>query len=650
MQIFLNRLVKFLAYLAGGLVILLAIVVGLFRLFLPRLPEYQEDIKTWASAAIGMTVEFSGMDARWGLSGPEVEFYDAELLSQDTMARFVAADEVSVGVGLMRLLIDRKFVVDRVSIRDTSIEVRQRENGEWWIQGSPLDQLFPERRGGDNGGDVGSIEIIGEDIELRFLQPGDERPKRFLVSEVLARRDKVRTAIDATVELPDELGRRLNITATQLLSDTAEAPRWDVNVELDGVRLAGVTALQPEEKARFDAGRGDVDLSLAIANKRVESASADIDIENIAIAGLADMAVSGRLEFLMDDDGWLVAAEEFRASTPEGEWPESQLRFEASTDDAGNIVMIDARASYLDVAHARIAGPWLTAEQRDLIAQFDPSGIIRSLDLTVSDIGSEALRYDLSVAFQDLGIAAQGNRPGVRGISGNLRADHSGGLLELDSRFLTVTAARAFREPLLVDEASGTVIWRRTHGHTTLLSDSIVVSNAFFDSETSVELSVAEDGSAPVIDLESSFSVEDIAEASALVPFMPKRPRISEWFQSGFEAGRVTRGKARLNGPLDKFPFEKGDGVMQVTGTVRDAVVNYLPRWPSMDVLEAEIVMENLSLRSHRNRVTMVGNETVDAKFDITHFRIDPQMTLLSLIHISEPTRPMKESRMAGSA
>ena len=72
MNKYLKLLIKIAAYLAGGLVILLAIAVGLFRLFLPRLPEYQDDIKEWASAAIGLSVEFSGMDARWGLSGPEI--------------------------------------------------------------------------------------------------------------------------------------------------------------------------------------------------------------------------------------------------------------------------------------------------------------------------------------------------------------------------------------------------------------------------------------------------------------------------------------------------------------------------------------------------------------------------------------------------
>ena len=59
MRVFLQRLFKFLAYTAAGVVILLAIAVGLFRLFLPRLPEYQEDIKDWASAAVAAGSAFN---------------------------------------------------------------------------------------------------------------------------------------------------------------------------------------------------------------------------------------------------------------------------------------------------------------------------------------------------------------------------------------------------------------------------------------------------------------------------------------------------------------------------------------------------------------------------------------------------------------
>lgn len=630
MKNLLRRLIKIVAYLAGGLVILLAIAVGLFRLFLPRLPEYQEDIKGWASAAIGMTVEFSGMDARWGLSGPEVEFYDAELISLDNRARLVAADEVSVGVGLMRLLVDRKFVVDRVAVRDTSIEVRQLEGGEWWIQGSPLDQLFPERRGSGGGDGVGRIEIVGEDIELLFLQPGDEKPRRFDISRILARRSDVQIAVDASVELPEELGRRLTVAATQLLSEPAEDRRWDVTVEIEDIELAGVTAMQPAEAARFDSGRGDVEVSLAFANKRVRSATADIDIDDIAIAGLVDLAISGNLEFLLDDDGWLVAANGLRATTPTGDWPASMLRFEASTDDDGNIVMVDARASYVNFAHIGVIKPWLNDKQRALLADFDPSGILRDAKVTISDIGSEEPNYDVSATFVDVGIAARDQLPGVRGFSGSIRADTSGGRLEIDTDSLVVTAPKVLGQPLGLDETIGTVIWRRSNRRTTVLSDSIILRNAFFDSESSVEVTLADEGGRPTVDLDSSFSISDISQARRYVPFMPKRPRMSKWFQEGLVSGRVPRGRARLYGPLDKWPFDEGEGQLLIEGTVRDAVLIYQPKWPAAEVVEANIVVENMSLRSERSRIFNAGNEVVNAKLEIANFR-QPVMTISAI-------------------
>jgi len=629
MNKFLRRLVKFAVYLAGSLVILLAIAVGLFRLFLPRLPEYQDDIKEWASAAIGLSVEFSGMDARWGLSGPEIEFYDAKLMSPDNLTRIVAANEVSIGVGLTRFIFDGQLAPDEVAIRDTSIEIRQLENGEWWVQGKPIDQLLPKRAGGATG-EMGRIEVVGEDIELLFLQPGDERPKRFLVSSFLVRRDDVRLFVDATVELPEKLGRRLTVAATQLLSLPVEDRSWNVTVEIEDVQLAGVTAMQPAQAAHFDSGIGDIELSLEFANKRISSATADIDIDDIAIAGLVDLALSGRLEFLMDDDGWLVAANDLRATTPVGKWPVSTLRLETSTDQSGKIVMIDAQASYLNFAHAAVVMPWLTDEQRELLENFDPSGIVRNLALTLSDFDADVPNFDISMELADVGMAVSGNRPGIRGFSGSLRSDRSGGRLEIETDNLVVTSPLILAKPLGFDTASGTVIWRRSDNRTTLLSDSIVLRNDFFENETSVEVSYVDGAAAPVVDIESTFSISDIAVAKRYIPYMAKRPRMSQWFQEGLVSGQVPRGKARLYGPLDKFPFDDGEGLLLIEGNIRDAVIVYQPKWPAAEVVSADVVVENMRLYSERSRIINAGNEIVDGKLEIANFR-QPVLTLSAL-------------------
>lgn len=627
MKNFLQRLLRITAYLAGGLVILLAIAVGLFRLFLPRLPAYQEDIKRWASAAIGMQVEFSGMDARWGLSGPEVEFYNAELVSKDTHARIVAADEVSLGVGLVRLLVDRKFVVDRVSVRDSAIEVRQLADGGWWVQGVPVDKLIPARAGA-GGGDIGNIEIVGENIRFQFLQPGDERPRRFRVTRLLARRDETRLAVDANVELPADLGRHLTVSATQVLSETPAERRWDVTADIDDIKLAGVTALQPEEAARFDSGGGDVELSFSIEGKHVSSATADLDLEDVGIAGISGVALSGRVEYLQNANGWLIAADGLKASTPAGQWPTSNLRFEAGTDHNGHIDSVDVRASYLDLAFVALLRPWLGEGQRALVSDLAPSGTVHGLSLTVSGLEGDVPQFAVSADFDDLGVAASGTRPGVRGFSGSIRADRSGGLLEVDSHGLLVTASKILGKALDFDTAAGTLVWRTSNDHTRVLSDSIVLSNDFFDSETSVEVTFEGAGKSPVVDLDGTFSIDDIAVAREYIPFMPERPNTSKWFQEGLVSGRVPHGRVRLQGPLDKLPFENDDeGRLLVEGNVRDAVIVYQPTWPAAEVIDADVVVDNMRLYSERNHVINAGNEIVDAKLEIADFH-NPVLTL----------------------
>ncbi len=628
MRNFLRRVIRFFAYLAGGIVILLAIAVGLFRLFLPRLPEYQEDIKAWASAAIGMSVEFSGMDARWGLSGPEVEFYDAELITRDTLARIVAAEQVSVGVALSNLLFDRQAVVNRVVVRRTTLEVRQLANGKWAVQGSPIDQLLPAREApADEDGGLGPIEIRLQNIQLDLLQPGDERPKTFDIPLLVINRDDVRMAIDANVGLPEALGEALRVSAVQFLDGPAEERSWDVRLDLSDARLRGISAMQPVQEARFDGGRGNLEVSLQVVGQRVRSAAANVDIRNIAIANLSGLALRGRLEFLGDEDGWLVAANDFQATTPAGKWPETSIRVETGLNDAGEIEMVDVQASYLNLADATVATPWLSEEHGAMLGDFDPTGIVRDLAVKLGGLDTDTPRFNVSAEFDGVGVAAAGSRPGVRGFSGRLRADSASGRLEIDSDRLVVTAPGILGEPLAFDTSRGTVIWRRSNDRTTVLSDSIVLRNAFFDSESSVEVSLVEGEKRPFVDLESVFSIDDLAAARSYVPYMEKRPRMSQWFREGIIAGRVPRAQARLFGDMKDWPFDDGEGQFLIESNIRDGVIVYQDGWPPVEIVEADLVVENMSLLSERNHAITTGNVVHDARIEIGDFR-NPMFTI----------------------
>ncbi|MDH3547495.1 MAG: DUF3971 domain-containing protein, partial [Gammaproteobacteria bacterium] len=359
----------------------------------------------------------------------------------------------------------------------------------------------------------------------------------------------------------------------------------------------------------------------------MQSASADIDFSDIAMPGQDAFALSGHLEFRNDADGWLAAANRMRLQTQRGAWPEASLRVEAGTGSDGRIIMLDVRASYLNLVDTDVIKPWLTVEQDELLASYAPDGEIRNLVAALSNVDTEAPRFDVSADFFDVGIAVVNARPGVRGFTGRLRADRSGGRLEINSSGLTLNAPGVLGVPAILDDATGTVIWRRSGTRTTVLSDSILMRNADFELETNVEITLDDDGGAPIVDLAGTWSVSDLAIAKRYIPFIPRIPKTSEWFQEGLIAGRVPRGTVRLYGPMDKFPFDNGEGRLLIEANVRDARIMYQRRWPVAEIIDFDFTVENTRLYSRRNHIINVGNEVTNAHIEIADFR-QPVLTI----------------------
>jgi uncharacterized protein (TIGR02099 family) len=626
MQKFFHRLIKFLAYSAAGFVILLAVAVGLFRLFLPRLPEYQDELKAWASDAIGLQVEFSGMDARWGLSGPELNFYDAELIRPVNNTRLLAASEVSIGVGVLRLLRDRTVVVDRILVRETTFEVRERADGRWWIQGTTLDQLAAMNQGAESPG--GEIKVVGEDVVIELIRLGDQQPILIDVSDITVARDQLRIAIDASLRLPESMGKQMTVAATQVFGKPPREDTWDISVSARDLALDGWTALVADKVTPLASGVGAVDLSVRLTGDGLRQASAEFDFANVA-AAVPDAplySLGGRLEYRHDARGWLIALSEFALQGPHGSWPESALRLELGNGQDGALELLDIRADYLNVEDVALALPWLPAERQDQLARLDPDGIFRDLSLSVADLDSDIPDFAISADFESLGLAATGQFPGVRNLSGRVRADRAGGLADIDAVDVVVDLPRYLSSRVPLDDVYGTLIWRQSDERITVLSDSIVLRNADISTNSNVEL-ILEKEQGPFIDLSSTFSVTEIAGVKKLIPDQLMKPKLYDWFQAALVGGEIQGGRVRLNGPLRAFPFDNGEGSFIVEAGVRDAEFKYLPNWPAVQLIDVDVVLDGMHLYTRRNRAVSLGNRVIDAKVDVRDLR-EPELTI----------------------
>jgi uncharacterized protein (TIGR02099 family) len=629
MKELLKRLTKYLAYFAAAVVILLAVAVGLFRLMLPRLPEYQEEIKDWARASIGMQVEFTGMNARWRLSGPEVNFYNAELTRPDGSGILLAVDELTVGVGLMRLLVDRELVVDRVMIRDTSLDLRQADDGGWVIQGVPVDSLVDTNRDLPEGGGA-AVNLIAQNIDLAYWPRGSEHAIAITIDRLQVRRDDVQLGIEATIDLPDDLGERIEASVNQRLGEGTDSGVWQFFIEGRELDLAGWSRYQPAEFPDVSRGYADLSLWLELSTGGVRSATANLVVTDLtAEHETADIPfdIQGRFEFSRDSGGWLLAADNFKLQKSSGEWPDSFLRADISTDASGKLMAIDAHASVINLDNLILLSPWLPEKHRLTLGMFGPTGMVHGLELRLADLESDPVRIDLSAELEEVGVRPIEKYPGISGFSGQVRADRSGGLIEIESRDLRVEMPEYLLAPIQFDDAIGTVIWRRNNDSTIILSDSVRLRNADIDARSSLQLSLPAGGGSPLVDLTSNWNITDVSATSRYLPAKVMRKRMYDWFDKSLLGGRIPRGTTRLTGPLDKFPFDDGEGSFLIEGHAEDAVLKYHPKWPALEQVSADIIVENMRFYSEHNTATTLGNQSVDGRVEIADMR-EPVLTV----------------------
>ncbi|MEE3236764.1 MAG: DUF3971 domain-containing protein, partial [Pseudomonadota bacterium] len=626
MKRFPRKLIQTIVYLGAMIVIVLAIGIGIFRLMLLRAPVYQEEIKAWASNSIGMDVEFAGMNARWRLSGPELSFYDAKLNHHVTGASALKAEEVSIGVGLWRLIVDRELIVDRVTIRDTSIDLQQNGDGTWLLQGIAFSELVGER---EMSADAGDIVLIGEDIAVDFEDRSSGRLVPFDLQSVVISRNSSELRVDSEINLQASFGERLEIAASRRLGPAAD-DIWHLYVEADSINLAEWSRFKPESLPEIQSGTADFVLWFDLDAGQVDNASANVVLSDLQAVGQQEgmpLGLQGSFEYSLGPEEWLFGANQMRLVTVEGTWPQSSVQLRLEQGDDGAISDLRANASYFSLDDLEYLDAWLSEDWRQLLDNYQLSGVVKDAQLELRGLGTPEPEFDMSANLDQVGFAALGEWPGVRDFSGRVRADRDGGRIEIESNNLTFDFGEHLPAPLILDDAFGTLIWRRNRDGIIVLSDSVQIRNADLDSQMSLQVSIPVDGSSPIVDFDSTWSVFDVSALPRYLPVKFVTPKLHAWLTDALVSGHVRRGTTRLSGSLDDFPFDDGEGIFRIDARLEDTVLQYRPDWPAPVFRHLDVVFENKRVYSEENSADNYGISIEDAWMEIADLQ-EPVLTI----------------------
>jgi len=621
--------------------ICLAILVGFARLLLPLAPDYQDEIRRFASEATGFDVRFGQMTATWPLLGPEIRFTNVRIATLKDGDPVLDAGELGVGLNLWQLVVERRLRPGRISVSDASVNVEHLERGTWLINAVPLEDLLLRPAGQP----LPRLDLQLKNIEVVYIDAARLEPRVDLrIDQLNLDLGPDVIDVDAEIEGEDGLGKGIEVAGSlpaaffqraapdAVTSGPAVAPSlaWEMRVtgeELDVARLLRILANEP---VPLMSGRGKIDLRAGFAGLQPRNATAELALGPTIWEGVSTAENNyRRLELQAGwkalSDGWEATLGRFAVERGNKASPVSTgaIRY-IRRDGAPGKVTASADNVRLQDFWPVIWSLGSTGLRRDLLPE-RVEGMVRRFKLTASLPAGKPSAYLVEAGLEGVGITMPEQGWAVRGVTGNVRGDQDGGRITLNSAGGLVRLPMLFRTDIRTTRATGNIGWKYSERGIEVIADDFRAATEDATGRSNVHLIFPREGSV-FVDIAAQFTASSAPAAVNYLPLQKFKPGVVKWLDEAIVAGAVPQAELLWQGPLRGFPYEKGDGRFRVEVSLADLVLNYSPDWPRLQDASGTVIFDSVSMNSVQNKGSIGGVPFEDIQIGIANLVHDAEL------------------------
>ena len=326
------------------LLVVTALYVSLGRELTPLVAEYQAEVEAKVQQAVGLPVHIGSLEGRWSGLSPI-------LLAHDVMvgegANALRLDQVSVAPDMLGSLLARDLRIGRLELSGLSLSLKEGADGQWQLQGLPMQQDQPM----DPGQLLTRLQQVAElsllDSQVTLL-PQDHSPLALTYVGLNLRTGPSRQRLDLRLTLPDGQPLAVNLR-TRIQADAWRDARAELYLSLpqsDWSRWLPARVTQQWKLSELKAGG---ELWLTWAKGTVQSAALRLNAPQLSGAyaertpvTLKNLALNAF--FQRSDQGLQVQLDSLALSLGETRW-ESRLQLQQTQASA-------SRPPGPDAAHA----------------------------------------------------------------------------------------------------------------------------------------------------------------------------------------------------------------------------------------------------------------------------------------------------------
>lgn len=615
-----RRIWKWTAATIAGVLVVAGAGVGVLRLWLEQSTSFAPAVIARVEQATGLRVEYTDLDARLGLYGPELVFRDARLYAPGEQEPLASARAGRVGADWWRMLQTGRVAAGRVTLDGARLHVlvtakgvELRGQGPLWRDDDDAPLRFDRLP-------VGRVKI---DEATVFVEDTRTRaaPVELDDVELELERSPARLVVAGGARLPRALGSQLALDA-QLDGDLGMPERvaWRAELVVKDAVVAGWTAFAPQVAGLPTGGNGDLRASARGVGTRVDGGSADLAIQDLRLPNAAGepvlyRRVAGDFRAERADTTWRIGGRNVTLDAGSGAWRDGE--FDVEAESAGGVLrrlrLQTPGVELAALAPAAVALP--SGAAREGALALAPRGRVGRTDLTLTrGAAAREWRIDGDARFTGLGVGAWRRVPGFDGVDGELRGRGAAGTVAIRSRDFALDLREYLAAPVGARELDATVDWEwRTDGWRFAADDLRAVAP---DGRGGGEgrLWVPTDGSSPRLVLDLAIADLDARGVPKYLPAKRLPPAVVAWLDGAILDGRVPEARLTYAGEIRRFPFRDGGGEFKVAARLEGLRLHYQDGWADLEDAHGTATFLNEGFtaafeRARVNRLAASGGE-----------------------------------------
>ncbi len=633
----LRRILHYAAYVAGGAVIVVSLVALTFKFWvMPRVSDFVPLVEARAGAALAQTVRIGRMQANWRGAQPRLILHDVRVAQPDGEALLLPEVDAVLSWWSLPLLEPRLASLSLTGLR---LNVHRDAVGVIRVAGVPVNQP------GDSGAFTDWLmqqhRVVVKDAEITWLDELLGAPALHVTGVRLLLENRFGRHRFGGIARPMPAAGRLELRGDLKSRAPGDWRTWSgtVYARVDAARFDHWRQWVPWAHAAVKDGAGDLRFWLDLGPGIIQSLDGDARLRRIAVSmagDLPDLAfdrLQGRVNWSRQREAHELRVDALSFQLPGQPATEpANVRVRMTPDEQGGFRRVDGSATNLRLEALTALTGALPLPKRGhaLIEALSPVGLVERAEAHWAGAADYAFRLEV----RDAGLLPFENLPGFSGVSARVRADQDDGEIELQGRAMRLIWPSVFRHELDFARLDAKANWRHDHQGGALSFELARIGNDDLEGDARGRITLPK-GGAPVLDIHGHLRR---VEAGAVYRYLPHAVADDAytWLRRALIAGTARDVRARVKGPVDRFPFDTGGGEFDVQMNMVDAVLDYAPGWPRIEGVQGR-------LRFHDKAMTLVAHAG-----RILDTRIGPVRAHIPDLHHSDVETLYLDGRAAG--